>query len=103
MLEIGAVNGQLAVCPWMDTRAIDLRSRDPRVEQCDVSAHRGVLYDIRPAGDSARMFFCQKRTFELFSILNFLLGCGCVCRSTLQFFDVKVLDVHPTGQGVDGE
>lgn len=35
VLEIGAVNGQLAVSKWMKVRAIDLLSRDTKVEQKD--------------------------------------------------------------------
>jgi hypothetical protein len=35
VLEVGAVNAQLAVCPWMHVRAIDLMSRDPRIEARD--------------------------------------------------------------------
>jgi hypothetical protein len=35
ILEIGAVNSQLRVCPWMRVRAIDLLSRDRGVETKD--------------------------------------------------------------------
>lgn len=35
VLEIGAVNPQLVVSPWLKVRAIDLLSRHPRVEQKD--------------------------------------------------------------------
>jgi hypothetical protein len=35
VLEIGAVNSQLRVCPWMRVRAIDLLSRDRGVETKD--------------------------------------------------------------------
>lgn len=36
VLEIGAVNAQLVVCPWMAVRAIDITSRDPKhIEEKD--------------------------------------------------------------------
>ena len=38
VLEIGAVNSQLRVCPWMRVRAIDLLSRDRGVETKDFFA-----------------------------------------------------------------
>jgi len=35
LLEVGAVNLQLSAIPWLATRAIDLRSTNPRIEQRD--------------------------------------------------------------------
>jgi hypothetical protein len=43
-LEIGAINRQLLVCPWLRVRAIDLLSNDPQIEQCD-------FFTITPAED----------------------------------------------------
>ena len=37
-LELGAVNCQLLSCPWLEVRAIDLRSRHPRIEEKDFFA-----------------------------------------------------------------
>ena len=49
VLEIGAVNPQLVVSPWMKVRAIDLLSRHPRVEQKDFFL---VPIGSGPPGDS---------------------------------------------------
>lgn len=38
LLEVGAVNTQLLGVPWLATRAIDLRSTHPRIEQLDFFA-----------------------------------------------------------------
>ncbi len=38
LLEVGAVNTQLLSVPWLATRAIDLRSTHPRIEQLDFFA-----------------------------------------------------------------
>lgn len=38
VLEIGAVNKHLLVCPWLRTRAVDLESRDPAIEKKDMLA-----------------------------------------------------------------
>jgi len=35
VLEVGAINVELLGCPWLDVRAIDLRSVDPRIETAD--------------------------------------------------------------------
>jgi hypothetical protein len=50
VLEVGAVNAQLAVSPWMRVRAIDLLSRHPRVEQKDFFA---VPIGSGPPGESS--------------------------------------------------
>lgn len=44
VLEVGAINTQLVTCPWMNVRAIDIMSRDYRIEQID-------FFDIMPAGE----------------------------------------------------
>jgi hypothetical protein len=60
VLEIGAVNAQLAVCPWLRVRAIDIRSSDPAVEQKDFfnvpvgSGPTGTLADVLPAKAAAK-------------------------------------------------
>ena len=36
--QVGAVNTQLLSVPWLATRAIDLRSTQPRIEQLDFFA-----------------------------------------------------------------
>lgn len=41
LLEVGAVNTQLVSVPWLETRAIDLRSQHPRIEQRD-------FFDLEP-------------------------------------------------------
>jgi 25S rRNA (adenine2142-N1)-methyltransferase len=43
LLEVGAVNLQLSSCPWLSTRAIDLRSTHPRIEEMD-------FFSLRPRG-----------------------------------------------------
>ncbi|OQS06828.1 hypothetical protein THRCLA_01144 [Thraustotheca clavata] len=35
VLEVGAINTQLLVCPWLDVQAIDLIARHPRIQQID--------------------------------------------------------------------
>jgi len=35
VLEVGAINVELLACSWLDVRAIDLRSVDPRIETAD--------------------------------------------------------------------
>ena len=52
-LEVGAVNVQLQSCTWLDVRAIDLHSQDPRrIEECDFLAppEQDVQPSIQPAG-----------------------------------------------------
>ena len=44
VLEIGAVNTQLLSVPWLDVRAIDIKSQHPRIEQVD-------FFDVPPKGD----------------------------------------------------
>ena len=44
VLEIGAVNTQLLSIPWLDVRAIDIKSQHPRIEQVD-------FFDVPPKGD----------------------------------------------------
>lgn len=38
VFEVGAINPQLLVCPWLKVRAIDLISRDRRIEEVDFFA-----------------------------------------------------------------
>ncbi|RQM30509.1 hypothetical protein B5M09_001640 [Aphanomyces astaci] len=35
VLEVGAINTQLVVCPWLDVLAIDLIARNPKIQQID--------------------------------------------------------------------
>ncbi|KAF0692957.1 Aste57867_16003 [Aphanomyces stellatus] len=35
VLEVGAINTQLVVCPWLNVLAIDLISRNPKIQQID--------------------------------------------------------------------
>ena len=55
VLEIGATNAQLAVCPWLRVRAIDIRSCNPAVESKDFfsvpvgSGPTGTPDDVLPA------------------------------------------------------
>ncbi|RHY20152.1 hypothetical protein DYB32_010094 [Aphanomyces invadans] len=35
VLEVGAINTQLVVCPWLNVLAIDLISRHPKIQQMD--------------------------------------------------------------------
>ena len=35
LLEVGAVNTQFLSVPWLDVRAIDIKSQHPRIEQID--------------------------------------------------------------------
>ena len=44
VLEIGAVNTQLLSVPWLDVRAIDIKSQHPRIEQVD-------FFDVPPNAD----------------------------------------------------
>ncbi|CEG44036.1 25S rRNA (adenine(2142)-N(1))-methyltransferase, Bmt2 [Plasmopara halstedii] len=44
VLEVGAINTQLLSCPWLNVRAIDLKSRHERIEQCD-------FFSLKPAGE----------------------------------------------------
>lgn len=44
VLEVGAVNKQLMSVPWLEVRAIDLRSTDPAIEQID-------FFDLEPKGE----------------------------------------------------
>lgn len=44
VLEVGAINTQLLSCPWLNVRAIDLKSRHARIEQCD-------FFSLKPAGE----------------------------------------------------
>ena len=44
LLEVGAVNTQLLSVPWLATRAIDLRSTHPRIEQLD-------FFSLAPAAE----------------------------------------------------
>ena len=44
MLEIGAVNTQLLSVPWLDVRAIDIKSQHLRIEQVD-------FFDVPPNAD----------------------------------------------------
>jgi hypothetical protein len=59
VLELGATNAQLAVCPWLRVRAIDLMSRDPAVEAKDFfdvpvgSGPTGAPSDVAPAAAPA--------------------------------------------------
>jgi len=59
VLELGATNAQLAVCPWLRVRAIDLMSRDPAVEAKDFfdvpvgSGPSGAPADVAPAAPAA--------------------------------------------------
>jgi hypothetical protein len=41
VLEVGAINPQLSRCPWLDVRAIDIRSQHPLIEEVD-------LFDLPP-------------------------------------------------------
>jgi len=44
VLEVGAVNTQLSSVPWLEVRAIDIKSQHPRIEQRD-------FFDIKPMRD----------------------------------------------------
>ncbi|DBA00285.1 TPA: hypothetical protein N0F65_001480 [Lagenidium giganteum] len=44
VLEVGAINTQLLSCPWLDVRAIDLVSRNEKIEQRD-------FFTITPEGN----------------------------------------------------
>ncbi|CEG35688.1 25S rRNA (adenine(2142)-N(1))-methyltransferase, Bmt2 [Plasmopara halstedii] len=41
---LGAINTQLLSCPWLIVRAIDLKYRHKRIEQCD-------FFSLKPAGE----------------------------------------------------
>jgi hypothetical protein len=59
VLEIGATNAQLAVCPWLRVRAIDIRSCNPAVESKDFfdvpvgSGPTGTPEDVFPGRAAA--------------------------------------------------
>eukprot|EP01138_Halocafeteria_seosinensis_P006669 gb/GECG01006817.1/.p1 GENE.gb/GECG01006817.1/~~gb/GECG01006817.1/.p1 ORF type:complete len:369 (+),score=44.88 gb/GECG01006817.1/:1-1107(+) len=65
VLEIGAVNTQLVSCPWMNVRAIDLRSRDPKIEETDFF---NISTDAKPTEQETLMYrntacsACQEKT-----------------------------------------
>ena len=67
VLELGATSAQLAVCPWLRVRAIDLMSRDPAVEEKDFfdvpvgSGPTGSAQDAAPAAASAAGVVCGAR------------------------------------------
>ncbi|KAL7682869.1 putative S-adenosylmethionine-dependent methyltransferase Bmt2 [Plasmopara halstedii] len=44
LLTLGAINTQLLSCPWLIVRAIDLKYRHKRIEQCD-------FFSLKPAGE----------------------------------------------------
>eukprot|EP00752_Nemacystus_decipiens_P003080 g2853.t2 len=44
VLEVGAINTRLLDVPWLDVRAIDLKSQHPRIEERD-------FFSLRPSGE----------------------------------------------------
>jgi 25S rRNA (adenine2142-N1)-methyltransferase len=44
VLEVGAINTQLLVIPWLNTTSIDIESRHPRIQEID-------FFDLPPAGE----------------------------------------------------
>lgn len=42
--QVGAINTRLVDVPWLDVRAIDLKSQHPRIEECD-------FFSLQPSGE----------------------------------------------------
>jgi 25S rRNA (adenine2142-N1)-methyltransferase len=52
-LEVGALNTQILSCPWLDVKAIDLKTVDPRIEEQDfftMAVPSTPIYDLLVLG-----------------------------------------------------
>lgn len=92
LLEVGAVNTQLISVPWLATRAIDLRSSHPRIEQRDFFTLRPaaafrvvvlamVLNCVPSAASRGRMLLCCRAHVRPGGLLFVMLPLRCLTSS----------------------
>mmetsp|Transcript_6205 Transcript_6205/g.21810 ORF Transcript_6205/g.21810 Transcript_6205/m.21810 type:complete len:267 (+) Transcript_6205:90-890(+) len=91
-LEVGAVNTQLLSVPWLDVRAVDLRSQHPRIEQADffhlapggefrVVVSSMVLNCVPGAAQRGRMLQLTRAHLQPNGVLFLMLPLRCLTRS----------------------
>jgi 25S rRNA (adenine2142-N1)-methyltransferase len=91
-LEVGAVNTQLLSVPFLDVRAVDLHSIDPRIEQrdffdiaptgaLDVLVNGMVINCVESAAKRGEMLLRCRAHLRRGGLLVIVLPRRCVCRS----------------------
>ena len=75
-LEVGAINTQLQLCPWLAVTAIDLNSQHPQIQEEDFFNHqsRWYYYDVIVCSMVVNCVPCSYKRFEMLVRLHMLLS-----------------------------